>query len=359
MTLNPVQSNLRGRFPRYVAGGFDANDFERILPGVTTWDSWVDACQVFGDERIELAEDALERGRPLSAGEAFVQAAILYHFAQIAYFESDERKHRMEDQSVAAYKRGLALVDPPIERLEIPFDGIDLVGHLRMPTTGAQRPGCVFLLPGVDSSKEEMHTLELVFLRRGIATFAFEGPGQGEVRRVLPMIDDYERALSTAIDALQVRSGLDGDRIGVYGRSMGGYLAPKCAAHDDRIRAVVSAGGIYDLSYFDGIPEHVQHNFRNAWGLETLAEASRRARTVSLSGVVEQVRCPFLIVHSGHDKVFPPSGAYRMAEESTAPTQLVIYEEGTHVCDNITYKYRPLVADWMAEQLAATVAATD
>jgi 2,6-dihydroxypseudooxynicotine hydrolase len=30
----------------------------------------------------------------------------------------------------------------------------------------------------------------------------------------------------------------------------------------------------------------------------------------------------------------------------------VLYEHGTHVCNNLPFRYRPLVADWMAEQLA-------
>jgi hypothetical protein len=30
----------------------------------------------------------------------------------------------------------------------------------------------------------------------------------------------------------------------------------------------------------------------------------------------------------------------------------VCYPEGNHVCNNIIYKYRPLVADFMAEHLA-------
>jgi len=29
-----------------------------------------------------------------------------------------------------------------------------------------------------------------------------------------------------------------------------------------------------------------------------------------------------------------------------------MYPEGNHVCNNIPYKYRPLVADWIREHLA-------
>jgi len=30
---------------------------------------------------------------------------------------------------------------------------------------------------------------------------------------------------------------------------------------------------------------------------------------------------------------------------------LLLYPEGNHVCNNIPYKYRPAMADWMADQL--------
>lgn len=352
-SLNPVQKNVTGRFPRYVAGGIDPNDFNRILPTVNSWDDWMTSLLEYGHERIGLAEAALEQGHAFSAGNAFVQASIYYHFGQIAYFENDERKLEASRLSVEAFCRGAALIDPPAQRLEIPFRGISLVANLRVPT-GSGRPGCVFLLPGVDSSKEEMYTFEAFFLDRGMATLAFEGPGQGETRPKLGMIDDYEAALSTAIDHLETHCPMiDSDRIAVYGRSMGGYLAPRAAAFEPRIRAVISAGGIYDLTNWDQIPTHVQHNFRHAWGLATLAEARNRAPSVSLQGIVENVRCPFLIVHSGHDQAFPSEGAHRMAQEAQGPTKLVIYEEGTHVCDNITYKYRPLVADWTCDQLTS------
>jgi 2,6-dihydroxypseudooxynicotine hydrolase len=29
----------------------------------------------------------------------------------------------------------------------------------------------------------------------------------------------------------------------------------------------------------------------------------------------------------------------------------VLYEDGTHVCNNIPFKYRPLVADWIRDRL--------
>ena len=30
----------------------------------------------------------------------------------------------------------------------------------------------------------------------------------------------------------------------------------------------------------------------------------------------------------------------------------MLFDDGNHVCNNIPYKYRPLVADWMRAKLA-------
>ena len=41
----------------------------------------------------------------------------------------------------------------------------------------------------------------------------------------------------------------------------------------------------------------------------------------------------------------------RGSKAAAGPTDFVVYEEGNHVCFNISYKFRPLTADWTAEHL--------
>ena len=62
------------------------------------------------------------------------------------------------------------------------------------------------------------------------------------------MIVDFERATSAVIDYLEKSSHVDANRLGVFGPSMGGYLAPRSAACDTRIKACTFAGGMYDRS---------------------------------------------------------------------------------------------------------------
>ena len=81
-------------------------------------------------------------------------------------------------------------------------------------------------------------------------------------------------------------------------------------------------------------------------------EGRRRALELSLDGVLPKVEQPLLVIFGRRDRLIPPEQAERVAAE--APNaELVMYPDGNHVCNNIPYKYRPLVADWMHEQLAA------
>ena len=82
-----------------------------------------------------------------------------------------------------------------------------------------------------------------------------------------------------------------------------------------------------------------------------MAAAEKIARSFTLEGLMPKVKCPLLIVHSQGDVVCRYEDAERMAREAGGPTQLMLYPEGNHVCDNIPYKVRPLMADWLARQL--------
>jgi pimeloyl-ACP methyl ester carboxylesterase len=57
------------------------------------------------------------------------------------------------------------------------------------------------------------------------------------------------------------------------------------------------------------------------------------------------------VITGRHDRLIPWEDTKRIADE--APNaEWVLYDDGNHVCNNIPYKYRPLVGDWMAERLA-------
>ncbi len=53
---------------------------------------------------------------------------------------------------------------------------------------------------GLDSTKEEMDDYENRFLMRGLATLAFDGPGQGEAEYDFPITPEYERPVGVVLN---------------------------------------------------------------------------------------------------------------------------------------------------------------
>jgi len=41
----------------------------------------------------------------------------------------------------------------------------------------------------------------------------------------------------------------------------------------------------------------------------------------------------------------------RVEKEVKGPTTTLVFEDGVHVCNNCTTSSRPLIADWLADQL--------
>jgi 2,6-dihydroxypseudooxynicotine hydrolase len=346
-----VEAAIKNWAPRFTSQGVDYNDFVRTTGGIETWDQWLDAWCATGDMHATLAREAEAGGRSLTAGEAWVRAALSYHFAKFVWMLDLDRYRAAADRAVSALYAAHAHLDPAAERLEMRLDGKPMVGNLRRPAA-ADRPPLVLLLPGLDSTKEEFYHWENVFLKRGLATLSLEGPGQGETGYRTHIRPDYEVAVTAALDALSGRSDLDLGRVGVAGVSLGGYYAPRAAAFEPRIKAVAPIGGPYNFGEcWDGLPDITRETFIHHSGTGDEAGAREAASWLSLAGVAGGISQPMLVVFGKLDRLIPYQQAERLAAEAPNAT-LVMYEEGNHVCNNLPFKYRPLVADWLQETLA-------
>jgi 2,6-dihydroxypseudooxynicotine hydrolase len=346
-----VQAAIDNWAPRLIANGVDFNDFFRITSAISSWDDWLDAWTAAADVHHGLAVSARERGHTRSAGEAFLRAAVTYHFAKFVWVVDPERNRRTTDAAVRAMYDGLEIVDPSAERVEAELDGGTIVANLRRPGPGAGAAPLVILIPGLDSTKEEFHIWESVFLGRGMATASLDGPGQGESGFALSIRADYEVAVAALLDVLATRDGLDMDRVGAAGVSLGGYYVVRAAAFEPRLKAVAGVSGPYDMSSnWDSMPSLTRETFTHHSGAVDESDARARAAKLSLAGVAERVTQPCLVVTGRLDRVIPWQQTRRIAEE-VPDSEWVLYDDGTHVCNNVPFKYRPLVADWMRDQL--------
>ena len=347
-----VQAAIDHWAPRFITNGVDYNDFVRTTSGLERWEDWLDAWTHTAEAHLELAREAEAAGRERTAGEAYVRAAVCLHFAKFVWVVDVQRNRETTQRAVAALYAAHRLLDPGAQRVEAPLDGHAIVGNLRRPTH-LDRPPLAILIPGLDSTKEEFFGWENVFLARGMATLSLDGPGQGESGFALSIRPDYEVAVAAMLDALEDRDDLDMGRVAAVGVSLGGYYAPRAGAFEPRLKAVASISGPYDMgANWEGLPPLTRATLAHHTGAADNDEARAKASELSLEGALGHLTQPALIVTGRLDRLIPWQDTKRIADEAPNATR-VLYDDGAHVCNNIPFKYRPLVADWTREQLIA------
>jgi len=348
-----VESAISHWAPRFVINGVPLTDFQEVTGAVDRWEDWCAAWSARAAIHEELGKKALADGFKRSAGEHFTRAAVCYHFGKFLFVNDMQQLRKAHLKSVECRNKALPLLDPPGERVAIPYEGKQLYGNLRKPT-GVARAPIVVMCMGLDSAKEEMDDYENRFLKRGLATLAFDGPGQGEAEYDFGICPEYERPVKAVIDYLETRSDIDVGRIGVWGVSLGGYYAPRAAAFEKRLKACIALSGAYERSSsFDGRPVINVEAFRVRAKCSNLEEAGKVSARMTLRGVARNITCPIYIVAGSRDRLTSPEQARKLAAEVSGPCVLDVIEGGNHVVNNLWYRYRDQTADWMAAQLNA------
>lgn len=338
--------------PRFTANGVDASDYARITRSLERWDDWCAAWCAGAQVHFDLATAALDEGRPRSAGEFFARAATYFHFAKFLFVHDPAQARAAHARAVEALNRAAPLFSPPATRHEIDFEGSKLVGLLRVPAEGGPHP-TVLLIPGLDSTKEEFRDVERAFLDRGMATFALDGPGQGEAEWTLPIRPEWEEVGAVVIPYIQSLPEVDAPRVGVWGVSLGGFYAARLASADLPIRATIALAGPYNLgATWKDLNPLTRHAFEVRSYSGSPEEAEQRAWDMTLEGHTATITQPLMVIMGQRDRLFPWQDGERLAREASGDTEFVLLEDGNHGCANVIYRHRPLGADWMATQLA-------
>jgi pimeloyl-ACP methyl ester carboxylesterase len=348
-----VQAAIDHWAPRFIQNGVDYNDFVRTVARIDTWDQWLPEWSRTADEQAGFAREAEQEGHRQTAGHAWRRAATDRHFGKFVWMVdldlAREATLRVVEEMRAAHRH----LDPTSERVDCPVDGGTVHATLRRPAGVAPAP-YVVLVPGLDSTKEEFWHLEEAFLTRGMATVSLDGPGQGETGLEMPIRHDYETAVTPLLDLLSERGDLDHDRVGLCGTSLGGYYAPRAAAFEQRVRAVVGISGPFCFGdMWSDLPPMTRQTFVVKSGAADDAEGERIARTLDLAGVCGRIGVPALYVTGRRDRLIPWQSTARQAEETPQGT-FVGYPEGNHGVSNMPYRARPVVADWLADRLTRT-----
>ena len=359
-----VDGLLQAEMIRYLFDGIDYPDLKKYIidkkEEIKSTSDWCRNMMEAAEAHRKRAEKALEEHKKVTAGDFFVKASMLYHYGCYLLWPKYNAALRKEcdKKKVETYKRGGTYIVPPAERIEIPFENYKLPGYLRLPP-GKHKPPCVVLVGGRESTKEEYYTLENQLLKRGVATFAFDGPGEGEVLALgVYTRHDYEKPVSAVIDYLRGREEIDTSRIGVNGRSFGGYKALRAAAHDDRVTAVSLFGSVdFDTISVELHTAHGMDGWESVSGKETWEETIEYFKSNftgdNYEGLAKNVKCPLYILQGSKDTLHPTETAKKILSECRGPSSMDLVEGGAHCAHDEGHIWRPRLVDWIAKSLGA------
>jgi len=201
-----------------------------------------------GERLAARAEKSLAQGHKTSAVRQMMRACFYYRAALISMMPDDPRVKDTAGRSRNLMKKAGALMDPPLEYFEVPFEGTVIPGYFRKADiSGAPRP-TLFMIGGGETFAEDLwfHIGPRAF-ERGYNFIAVDLPGQG----LLPWEGKYFRAamhvpISAVIDYAMKRPEVDPKYFAAYGISGGGGFAPQAAMNDPRIKAVAVTAAVVD-----------------------------------------------------------------------------------------------------------------
>jgi pimeloyl-ACP methyl ester carboxylesterase len=237
-------------------GGADIGECLSTAERITEGDanSWYKEWYATAERIRGTAEDSLAAGHVVSAREAYLRATTYYSMAEF-YLHNNPADPRIRESSAKSrdcFARAALLFDPPIEAVRIPYEDTTLPGYLyKVDDSGIKRPTLI-LQTGFDGTQEELFNQgAIAAVRRGYNCLTFEGPGQGEVIREqgIPFRYDWEKVITPVVDYALSLPEVDADKVALFGISLGGYLAPRGAAFEPRLAALIADGGVFQPWY--------------------------------------------------------------------------------------------------------------
>ena len=152
---------------------------------------------------------------------------------------------------MATFEKLLANAPFPSQPLTVPYEGTTQPAWLlRAPAHPDDVRPTVIVGGGWDSTVVENHFgIGLAALARGYHVVLHDGPGQGRllIDEGLPLRYDWEHVVTPVVDAALAIDVVRPDAIAYQPWSLGGYMAPRVAAFEHRLAAVVADPGQLDV----------------------------------------------------------------------------------------------------------------
>ncbi|MFE9255816.1 alpha/beta hydrolase family protein [Streptomyces sp. NPDC006879] len=341
----------------------------------TTWSTLARAVRQQG-------ERSLAGGRTISARDAFLRAATYFGTALVSVDACADPEELLRELFAET-------LDPPAERVTIPYEGASLPGYLLSPPGRSGQLPTVIANNGSDGPISAAWTLlGAPAVARGYRALLFDGPGQQSMLfdHKVPFRPDWERVITPVVDFLLARSDVDPARLVLAGISQAGYWVPRALAFEHRIAAGVADPGVVEVGeswwprlgpdlralWESGDRETFDHVVNGALGADPAAASVWRWRTkpygvdspydvmveiakYDLMPVVHQITTPLLITDPDGEQ-FWPGASERLYEALPGPKELVRFteSEGAQLhCEPMGRAvFEQRVFDWLDTRLA-------
>lgn len=344
-------------------------DGERLIDSLQGLDgaSWAAVWGKAGDETRALADRARDSANDAEAAALYMKASGFYFMGRFPCpnHPDKERCARAERET---YVLAGSYWDNPVQRVTIPFEGRsgegkEIVFLIRRPK-GVERPPVVVMWGGVDAWKEQMTAACNAFLAAGVATIAMDNAGTGE--SPVKGVQDAERQFLPVFEWASRQGDLDGAKVGILGRSFGGYWATKLAhLQPERIAAAVNWGGgahymfqpewVESSRYPDSYLMELVETRQRMLGVTTDQEYIDGFKRLSLvdQGLLDQPSAPMLLVNGKEDKQCPIADLHLLIERGT-PKAVRLFPGG-HMGN--TPQTLPTIVQWLSTHVKNQVGA--
>lgn len=348
--------------------------------------SWVKVWDEVAKRVETQAAKALEKGHQVSARKSYLRAFTYYRAVVFCLGANDAQYYETWQKLRSCFQKAGTLFVPPIQRIEIPYQGKVLSGYfMRVDDSGEKHPTLIAIGGGEIFAEDLYFLAGMSGVCRGYNVVLVDLPGQGSaVFAGLIMRADTEVPIKAVVDYALNRPDVDANRLALYGISGGSYMAARAVAFEKRIKACIVNSPIFDLyrlltkdlppillkapafigdavmkltSRKNPIARIVMERLCWQAGVNKLFDFLERTRAATLEGVVSEIACPMLCLVGAAESEEAIAQARQLYDALCIPNKtlrIFMAEEGADAhcqLNNLSLQHQ-VVFDWLDEVFA-------